>query len=110
MRMIARKKMNIAMKITPHLIGKHPKHEASPTLSWLHAQRQQQHGLKLYLSGSEASDGTYGFSANGFNASVFGIGGIRFCFSSSLFGSATSMPISAFSIAAGYSLESIVFL
>lgn len=33
MRMIARKKMNIAMKITPHLIGKHPKQVASPTLS-----------------------------------------------------------------------------
>lgn len=62
---IARANTWIAMNKTPHLIGKQPKQVASPTLSWEHAHKQQQHGLKVYISGSETSDGTYGFSANG---------------------------------------------
>tara|TARA_B100000795_G_C22537507_1_gene337543 strand:- start:116 stop:541 length:426 start_codon:yes stop_codon:yes gene_type:complete len=66
-KIIERAKIWIAMNITPHLIGRQPKHEAFPTLSWEHAHMQQQHGLKLYMSWSLTSDGTYGFSANGFS-------------------------------------------
>jgi len=49
-KIIDRAKIWIAMNITPHLIGRQPKHEAFPTLSWEHAHMQQQHGLKLYMS------------------------------------------------------------
>jgi len=49
----ARTKIRIAMNIIPHLIGRQPKQDASPTLSWEHAHKQQQHGLKLYMSSPE---------------------------------------------------------
>jgi len=76
-RVMASTKMNMAMKTIPHLIGKHPKHEALPTLSWEHAHKQQQHAVKLYTSGSVISEGSFTFSANGLVL-------IRFVFSSGL--------------------------
>ena len=51
---IARANIMIAMNIIPHLIGRQPKQDASPTLSWEHAHRQQQHGLNVYMSTPES--------------------------------------------------------
>ena len=98
-KMTERKKIWMAMNITPHLIGRQPKQVASPTLSWEHAHMQQQHGLKLYISGSVTSDATYGGSSNGLG--IFGTA-IKLFFSSgssslapaasSLFSAGTSSP------------------
>ena len=54
-KVVARTKIIIAMNIIPHLIGRQPKQDASPTLSWEHAHMQQQHGLKVYTSLPESS-------------------------------------------------------
>ena len=51
-KVVARTKIIIAMNIIPHLIGRQPKQDASPTLSWEHAHMQQQHGLNIYKSSS----------------------------------------------------------
>ena len=59
-------KIRMAMNKIPHLIGKQPKQVASLTLSWLQAQRQQQHGVRLCLSGLVSAVGSLSLSSHGF--------------------------------------------
>ena len=93
---IARANIMIAMNIIPHLIGRQPKQVASPTLSWEHAHRQQQHGLNVYMSipESKVSEGVGFASSSAFSLLAFSEAVSYFAVSSAGGGAyATSSPL-----------------